>query len=193
MKLRRDDKRRVGLLRLVGVVNSDAHYNYHESGWIRNWISSPTDNPAEVKPLDIVRASEAGALIMSNGPFLEVEVREAGQRVGAFSGQNLEAKSGNLEIDVLVQSPNWIDIDRVFVLVNGRIHPDHHYRKETHPNLFRAGVVKFDQKLSLKLDRDAHVIVVAGADKSTLGVVHGPTWGQHRPAAFINPVFVDID
>lgn len=92
-----------------------------------------------------------------------------------------------------MQSPNWIDIDRVFVLVNGRIHPDHHYRKETHPNLFRAGVVKFDQKLSLKLDRDAHVIVVAGADKSTLGVVHGPTWGQHRPAAFINPVFVDID
>ncbi|MGZ0167362.1 MAG: CehA/McbA family metallohydrolase [Planctomycetales bacterium] len=180
-------------VRLVGVVNSDAHYNYHESGWIRNWIRSPTDDPAEVKPLDIVRASEAGALIMSNGPFLEVEVREAGQKIGAFSGQELEAKSGNLEIDVRVQSPNWIDIDRVFVLVNGQIHQDHHYRKETHPNLFRSGVVKFDQKLSLKLDRDAHVIVVAGADKSTLGVIHGPTWGQHRPAAFINPVFVDID
>jgi hypothetical protein len=180
-------------VRLVGVVNTDAHYNYHESGWVRNWIRSPTDDPAEVKPLDIVRASEAGALIMSNGPFLEVAVREAGQRVGAFSGQDLEAKSGNLEIDVRVQSPNWIDIDRVFVLVNGRIHPDHHYRKETHPNLFRSGVVKFDQKLSLKLDRDAHVIVVAGAENSTLGVIHGPTWGQHRPAAFINPVFVDID
>lgn len=180
-------------VRLVGVVNTDAHYNYHESGWLRNWIRSPTDDPAEVKPLDIVRASEAGALIMSNGPFLEVEVREAGENVGVISGQDLEAKSGKLEIDVRVQSPNWIDIDRVFVLVNGRIHTDHHYRKETHPNLFRSGVVKFDQKLSLNLDRDAHVIVVAGADNSTLGVVHGPTWGKHRPAAFINPVFVDID
>jgi hypothetical protein len=179
--------------RIVGVVNSDAHYNYHESGWLRNWIRSPTDDPAKVKPLDIVRASEAGALIMSNGPFLEVEVREAGQKRGVFSGQDLEAKSGKLEIDVRVQSPNWIDIDRVFVLVNGRIHPDHHYRKETHPNLFRSGVVKFNQKLSLTLDRDAHVIVAAGADKSTLGVVHGPVWGEHRPAAFINPVFVDID
>jgi len=81
----------------------------------------------------------------------------------------------------------------VFVLVNGRIHPDHHYRKETHPNLFRSDVVKFDETLSLKLGRDAHVIVAAGADKSTLGIVHGPVWGEHRPAAFINPVFVDID
>lgn len=180
-------------VRLVGVVNTDAHYNYHESGWLRNWIRSPTDNPADVKPLDIVRASEAGALIMSNGPFLEVEIREAGQQTGVFSGQDLEAKSGKLEIDVRVQSPNYIDIDRVFVLVNGRIHPDHHYRKATHPNLFRAGVVKFERKLSLTLDRDAHVIVVAGADNSTLGVVHGPTWGQHHPAALINPVFVDID
>ncbi|MDA0282149.1 MAG: hypothetical protein O3B86_02235 [Planctomycetota bacterium] len=53
--------------------------------------------------------------------------------------------------------------------------------------------MKFDQKLSLDLDQDAHIIVVAGSDNSTLGVVHGPTWGQHRPAAFINPVFVDID
>ena len=180
-------------VRLVGVVNTDAHYNYHESGWLRNWIRSPTDDPAQVKPLDIVRASEAGALIMSNGPFLEVEIREAGQKRGVFSGQDLEAKSGKLEIEVRVQSPNYIDIDRVFVLVNGRIHPDHHYRKETHPNLFRPDVVKFERTLSLKLDRDAHVIVVAGADNSTLGVVHGPTWGQHHPAAFINPVFVDID
>jgi hypothetical protein len=23
--------------------------------------------------------------------------------------------------------------------------------------------------------------------------VHGPNWGQHQPAAFINPVYVDVD
>ncbi|MDA0282150.1 MAG: hypothetical protein O3B86_02240, partial [Planctomycetota bacterium] len=69
--------------RLAGVVNTDAHFNYHESGFLRNWIRSPTDDPAQIKPLDIVRAAEAGALIMSNGPFLEVEVREAGQRQSA--------------------------------------------------------------------------------------------------------------
>ena len=179
--------------RFVGVVNTDAHYNYHESGWLRNWIKSPTDDPAKVQPLDIVRAAEAGALIMSNGPFLEVSMREVGSKGTVIGGQDLEAKSGQVEIDVRVQCPNWLDIDRVFVLVNGRIDKKHHYRKATSPNLFRSGVVKFQQKLTLELEKDAHVIVVTGADGRTLGKVHGPTWGQHHPAAFHNPVFVDVD
>ncbi|MDA0586561.1 MAG: CehA/McbA family metallohydrolase [Planctomycetota bacterium] len=179
--------------RFVGVVNTDAHYNYHESGWLRNWLKSPTDDPAKVKPLDIVRAAEAGALIMSNGPFLEVSMREAGSKGSVIGGQDLEAKSGKVEIDVRVQCPNWLDIDRVFVLVNGRIDKKHHYRKATSPNMFRSGVVKFEEKLQLELKEDAHLIVVTGADGRTLGKIHGPTWGQHHPAAFHNPVFVDID
>jgi len=179
--------------RIVGVVNTDAHYNYHESGWLRNWIKSPTDDPARIQPLDVVRAAEAGALIMSNGPFLEVSMREAGGTGAVIGGQDLIAKSGKVEIDVRVQCPNWLDIDRVFVLVNGRISRDHHYRKATSPNLFRTGVVRFDEKLTLNLEQDAHLIVVTGADDSTLGRIHGPQWGQHHPAAFHNPVFVDID
>lgn len=179
--------------RLVGVVNTDAHYNYHESGWRRNWIRSPTDNPAEIKVMDVVRASEAGAVVMSNGPYLEVSMREAGQQASVIAGQDLEARSGKIEIDVRVQCPNWLDIDRVFLLVNGRIHKDHHYRRDTHPNLFRSGVVKFDRTLNLKLDSDAHVIVVAGNRNSKLGRVYGPSRGELRPAAFINPVFVDVD
>ena len=179
--------------RLVGVVNTDAHYNYHESGWVRNWIKSPTDDPAAIKPLDVVRASEAGAVIMSNGPFLEVSMTEAGKSGRVIAGQDLEAPSGKISIDVRVQCPNWIDLDRVFVLVNGRIDAEHHYRKETHPNVFRSGVVRFDETLEVTLKEDAHVIVVAGAENSKLGVVHGPKWGEHPPAALHNPVFVDVD
>ena len=178
---------------LRGVVNTDAHYNYHESGWLRNWIKSPTDDPAGIKPLDVVRASEAGAVVMSNGPFLEVSMTEAGQTGRVIAGQDLEAPSGKIVISARVQCPNWIDLDRVFVLVNGRIHPQHHYRKATHPNVFRSGVVRFEERLELTLKEDAHVIVVAGAENSKLGRVHGPVWGEHKPAALHNPVFVDID
>lgn len=179
--------------RFVGVVNSDAHYNYHESGWVRNWIKSPTDDPAKIKTLDVVRASEAGAIVMSNGPFLSVRMGETGSTATVIPGQDLEAKSGNVTISVRVQTPNWIDIDRVFVLVNGRIHPEHHYRKSTHPNLFRTKTVKFDAQLELKLKEDTHIIVVAGSENTTLGKIHGPRWGQHHPAAFHNPIYVDID
>lgn len=179
--------------RWVGVVNTDAHYNYHESGWVRNWIKSPTDDPAAVKPLDVVRASSAGALVMSNGPFLDVRMSEAGRANWVIAGQDLTAPSKKVSVEVKVQCPNWLEIDRVFVLVNGRIHPQHHYRKATHSNLFRSGVVRFSEKLELELERDAHLIVVAGSELTTLGKVHGPTWGKHRPAAFINPIYVDVD
>jgi len=179
--------------RFVGVVNTDAHYNYHESGWLRNWIRSPTDVPPEIRPLDVVRAAEAGAVVMSNGPFLKVAMHEAGRSAVAIAGQDLEAPSGRVVVDVSVQAPNWFDVDRVFLLVNGRVHSVHNYRRETHPDRFRSGVVKFAEKLELTLEHDAHVIVACGAENSTLGQVHGPTWGKHHPAALINPVYVDVD
>lgn len=179
--------------RWIGVVNTDAHYNYHESGWIRNWIKSPTDDPSKIKPLDVVRASEAGALFMSNGPFLDVKIREAGNSASVFAGQDLNAPSGQVEIDVTVQCPNWLDVDRLFVLVNGRIHEPLHFRKATHPNKFKSGVVRIDETLRLKLEEDAHLVVAVGGENSTLGKVHGPRWGVHQPAAFINPVYVDVD
>jgi len=180
-------------LRMRGVVNTDAHYNYHESGFLRNWVKSPTDEPSQVKVLDVVRASSAGALIMSNGPFLEAKVAESGKANWVISGQDLAAPSKKVTIDVRVQCPNWLDIDRVFVLVNGKIAESAHFRRATHPDRFRNGVVKFAEKMELTLERDAHLIIACGGEKSTLGKVHGPTWGKDRPAAFTNAIFVDVD
>ena len=180
-------------MRMVGVVNTDAHYNYHESGFIRNWIKSPTDEPSEVKALDVVRASSAGALIMSNGPFLDVKLAESGKQNWVISGQDISAPSKKLTIDVRVQCPNWLDIDRVFVLVNGRIVESSHIKRATHPDRFRNGVLKFAEKLEVTLERDSHVIVACGGENSKLGKVHGPTWGKDHPAAFTNAIFVDVD
>ena len=61
--------------RIPGVVNTDAHYNFHGSGWLRNYLKSPTDDPAEIRVLDVVHAAERGNLVMSSGPFMEVELR----------------------------------------------------------------------------------------------------------------------
>jgi hypothetical protein len=61
--------------RIPGVVNTDAHYNFHGSGWLRNYLRSPTDDPAEIRTLDVVHAAERGRLVMTSGPFLEVTLR----------------------------------------------------------------------------------------------------------------------
>ncbi len=176
--------------KVYGVVNTDAHYNFHGSGGLRNWIQSPTDDPAAIKPLDVVHASEQGRLIMSNGPYLELSCQGEDGKT-ATAGESLQAKS--LTLKVRVQCPNWHDIDRVFVLVNGRIPKGFDFTRATHSDKFETSTVKFDQTLTLPLESDAHVIVVAIGENGVLGPVMGPAWGKQKPTAVSNPVFVDHD
>ena len=92
-----------------------------------------------------------------------------------------------------VQCPNWLDVDRVFVLVNGRIHPTHQYSREKTPDAFRGGVVKFDRTLDLELASDAHIIVATGNSTGTLAAIYGTEGSKSVPAAMTNPIFVDIN
>ncbi len=180
-------------LRLPAVVNTDSHYNFHGSGGLRNWVQSVTDEPAAVKPLDIVRAAEQGRVIVSNGPYLEVQLLETGRIKPVTAGQGIDAKSGKVTLSARVQCPNWFDIDRVVVLVNGRPHATHDYHRAKHSDRFRnTGSVKFDEKLELALSEDAHIIVVATGDKP-LGKVAGPDWGAQLPTALSNPIYIDVD
>lgn len=177
--------------RVYGVVNTDAHYNYHGSGWIRNWVQSSTDDPAQIDSDEMVVASEEGRLIMSNGPYLEATFKADGQTV--VSGQDLTSESGMVEATIKVQCANWLDVDTVFVLVNGRQVPELTFTREDHPTEFGKDVVKFQKTLNIKLEEDAHLVVVTGHRTSKLGSVMGPSGGAQHPAALTNPVFVDID
>ncbi len=179
--------------RIYGVVNTDAHYNFHGSGALRNWIQSPTDEPAEIKYMDMVHAAEQGRMVMSNGPFLEVSASETGNTKSVTVGQDLAAPSKKITLKIRAQCPNWIDLDRLFVLVNGRIHPQHNYFREQHPDVFRSGNVKIDRQIDLTLERDAHVIVVVGDLGGDLSKVLGPTDGKMPATALTNPIFVDVD
>ncbi len=178
--------------KIYGVVNTDAHYNFHGSGGYRNWIQSTTDDPAKIDTLEMVHASEQGRLVMSNGPFLEVWAKESGAEARVTCGQSLTAKSKIVELSIQVQCPNWFDIDRVSVLANGRIVKSHDYTRETHPDAFSNQVMKFDRTVKLELEGDVHLIVVAAGEKSLLGPVAGPEYGPQPPTAVSNPIFIDI-
>lgn len=179
--------------RIYGVVNTDAHYNYHGSGWLRNWIQSSTDQPAEIDPMEMVHASEQGRLIMSNGPYLEATFSEAGSNSTVVSGQDLVAKSGKVNIHVRVQCPNWLNVDTVFVLINGKPSDELTFTADANPDAFGKGSVKFDRTLNISLKEDAHLVVVTGHRSERLGDVMGPSGGDQHPAALTNPVFVDVD
>ncbi|TWT57450.1 hypothetical protein KOR42_08110 [Thalassoglobus neptunius] len=183
--------------RIPGVVNTDAHYNFHGSGWLRNWIECSTDEPSQIDPMEIVRSSEEGRVVMSNGPFLSFTATADETSTGV--GQDLTAPSGQVELEIAVQCPNWHEVDTVFVLVNGRAREDLIFTREEHPEAFkkRGKGGKLTQNVSfnipLKLDTDAHLVAVAGGRNTQLGPVVGPRKSGENPTAVTNPIFVDVD
>ncbi len=179
--------------RIPGVVNTDAHYNFHGSGWLRNYVKSPTDDPAEVRTLDVVHASERGNLVMSSGPFMEVQLRPEGSSTGVLPGDDLSVPGGKATLKVRVQCPNWFDVDRVQVFLNGRPSEELNFTRRSYPARFSDATVKFDQEIPLHLERDTHVIVAAIGEGSKLGPVMGPEHADDRPVAVSNPIFVDVD
>ncbi|HEX4149302.1 MAG TPA: CehA/McbA family metallohydrolase, partial [Pirellulales bacterium] len=182
-------------VRLPGVVNTDAHYNIHGSGWLRNWIACPTDDPAKIGVLDIVHAAEHGHMVMSTGPFLEVGAMadQAPARSRSIPGDDMHAPGGKAQLSVRVQCPNWLAIDRVQVFINGRPDPRLNFTRAKHPEAFAAGTVQFEREIPLKLERDAHVIVATIGEQSRLGHVMGPEHESIRAAAVSNPIYIDVD
>jgi hypothetical protein len=149
--------------------------------------------------MDLVHESEHGHIVMSNGPFLEVTAAAAGQaddgRPAAVAqvGDDLTAPGGAVALRVRVQCPNWLDVNRVQVFVNGRPDPQLNFTRRTHAGMFGRDAVKFDQSIDVRLTGDAHLIVAAGNEGATLGRVYGPEAGAAMPVAVANPIFVDVD
>jgi hypothetical protein len=100
----------------------------------------------------------------------------------------------SVSLQIKVQCTDWIDIDRVQILVNGRARSDLNFTRASHPQWFGNGVVKFDRAVKVDLSEDAHLIVVATGEKSDLSVGYGTSsQGTIRPFAYHNPIFVDVD
>ena len=176
--------------RIPGVVNTDAHWNYHGSGWLRNYVRSSTDDPAEAKLMEICHAFEKGQVVMTNGPFMTV-VASSGETT-AGPGEDLVA-ADEVQLHVRVECPNWLDVNRVQVFVNGRPLDTHNFTRRTHGAMFGDGTVKFDQVIPLKLEQDAHLIVATANEGGQLGRIYGPEQGLAMPTAVCNPIFCVVD
>lgn len=175
--------------RMWGVAVADAHsvYGNGVGGW-RMYIPSASDKPPEIKWGEISRHAKAGRIVLTTGPYLEVETID-GVRAGGTTRAN-----GSIDLKVRVQCTDWLDIDRVQVLVNGRQRKDVNFTRRSHPQLFSDAVVKFDQTINVPLTEDAHLIVVATGENANLAVGYGTSpQAQMRPVAYNNPIFVDTD
>ena len=172
-----------------GVAVSDAHsvYGNGVGGW-RTYVKSSTDDPSKINWKEISRNAKAGKMILSTGPYLEVSTQD-GATAGSLTRLNEE-----VELHVRVQCTDWMDIDRVQVLINGRQYPELNFTRTTHSDLFDKSVVKFDQKLRFPLSEDSHLIVVAYGENHDLKKGFGTSpQSNNKPCAYNNPIFIDID
>ncbi len=171
------------------VAVSDAHRIFgNGAGSWRTYVSSSTDKPAEIDHKEIIRNAKAGRMMVTNGPFLEVTTAD-----GLPIGSSV-ISVGTMDLNVKVQAPAWMEIDRVQILANGRQRPQDNYTRNSHPAMFRKGVVRFEETLTVKMQEDTHLIVVATGEGGTLEKGWGRSWesGMH-PLAYTNPIYVDVD
>lgn len=181
--------------RIPGVVNTDAHYNHHGSGWLRNWFACSTDDPAGISTEEMILQAESGHIIMSSGPFLRVQGVSASVDRIAMPGDDLLAKDGKVKLQVSVQCPNWLDVNRVQVFINGRGSETHNRTRKSHSEQFGDvdAVTKFEGTFEIDLTEDAHLIVATVGEGMTMDKVMGEKYGQRPPIAVSNPIFVDLE
>ena len=176
-------------LRTRAIAVADAHsvYGNGVGGW-RTYVPSSTDAPGKIDPSEIVRNAKDGRLMLTTGPYLEVTAN------GVRAGSEIPASSGKVKLKVKVQCTDWVDINRVQVLVNGRQAPEYNFTRKSHPDFFGEGIVKFERDIEVRLAGDAHLVVVAMGEGQDLRTGYGTsTNARLQPCAYINPIWVDVD
>ncbi|MFZ4594985.1 MAG: CehA/McbA family metallohydrolase [Verrucomicrobiaceae bacterium] len=176
--------------RINPVAVADAHtvYGNGVGGW-RMYLPSVTDEPAKIDwTADLAAHALAGHATLTTGPFLQVSTVD-----GKMPGDDVKAQ-GDVQLKVKVQCTDWLDIDRVQVLVNSRKEPTLNFTRQTHPQMFADGVVKFEQTLNVPLKADAHLIVVVLDEDGNLKTGYGTSdQATMRPMAYHTPFYVDVD
>ena len=157
--------------RLPAVVNSGAWNNHNETARVRNYIASPTDDPARVKTEDVVRETRAGHVIMTTGPFMAVTATSNSTNKPAMPFDEIVSKDGKVTLHVRAGSADSPGIEAINVLINGT-------RNDSAVQLLESDDPMVTQ-FAVDLDDDAHLIVVASGSKNEVAVA--------------NPIFVDVN
>lgn len=176
--------------RYAAMAVNDAHtvYNNGVGGW-RMYLPSKSDNPAEIDWRENCRHAKAGHSYLTTGPFLQVTTED-----GTGPGDTTRAANGKVKLKVRVQCTDWLDIDRVQVLVNGRMPATLNFTRAANPQMFKDGVVKFDETIEVPLKEDSHLIVVAMGEHSDISIGYGTSsQAKMHPCVYNNPIFVGLN
>ena len=109
-------------------------------------------------------------------------------------GDDLAAPGGKLTLRVRVQCPNWIEVNRVQVFVNGQPEPKCElHRSARTADSFTQRRVVFDEKIPHRAGRRRPPGRGLHRRGQGAGPRDGAGHGKDMPVAVGNPIFVDVD
>jgi hypothetical protein len=170
------------------VGSSDSHgIDGREPGYSRTYVNYDGKKGRDLDVKALKSALKKGRSFVSNGPVVgfTIDTRH-------IPGDLLTEKSGQVDVRIRVQAAPWISVDEVRVIVNGE-------RKIILPvKAPREQILKFQEKIALKLKYDSYIAVEVLGSETLFPVVqrrsknHGYECGP-LPYALTNPIFVDVD
>ena len=170
--------------RIFGTTTSDSHIVGPDSGGRFVYVYSNQDLPRNIDVENIAKNARRGHMIMSNGPFLKVDIN------GHLPGEEIRGLK-TLKVNIEVFANNENQIKRVQLIVNGKQKSNYNFTQSTHPILFKNSSLQFMHSFSLDLENDANVIIVA-TNNELDETLKDNNNGRHV-IAIANPFFIDID
>ncbi|MEC9475723.1 MAG: CehA/McbA family metallohydrolase [Planctomycetota bacterium] len=166
--------------RITAVGNSDSHtVSANLAGWPRNYFPSSSDLPAEISVKEVCDTVKQGQIVTSFGPFVTFTVDDAKM------GDLVTAKRAAVSLKTTVQAADWIDVDRVLVIVDGDI-------VETIPVPDTREVVRLIDSRKIPVRTDGWIALRVEGDDDLDPIVPGKK-RPILPIAITNPVYVDAD
>lgn len=161
--------------RVIGIGNSDTHGRNSPPGMPRNYIASPTDDPAELTEDSILDGTLAGDVTVSSVAYLEI---------GGEARPWQVHQAAQYEAPVRVLTPPWAEATELRVIRNGVLW-------ETYEIGGGEGeVTDFDSGVALTPEdgADSWFVILALNPERAQAVYPG-----ERIFAFSNPIFLDVD
>ena len=159
--------------------NSDSHNSLSSAvGYPRNCVRIMEDDPRQMKEDAFIAAVKAQKVTISGGPFVTFTIE--GTEIGG-----LVAVSGAVKLKIKVQAPEWMAVNSLQVVANGKKIAervlDQTTRDSTNP------VIRFNEQIEHQPDKDTWYVVLVEGD-TALRPVASP-----RAFSFTNPIYVDYN
>lgn len=160
--------------RVTGLGNSDSHSANGEAGVPRNFLRLDAA-PGEIEAAEARAAVLAQRVTVGSHAFIDFND-------GKMPGDEIEAASGEtVSFGVRVQTPDWSQVERMFVIVNGSV-------VETLERSAEAGArVDFEETIELSFEEDSWVVFWIDGPSPSGAVRYG-----ERTLGFTNPVYVKV-